>query len=235
MIDSRGAGPAARCRTVHRRLACLALLLGGGVGGDPLPIDCMSPRDRASYRRLLRKYGDALLERERSLLASTSQPRGGAPTVSKSQQPLLVALYVARYCRRPVSIRAAAAEIFETVEIGIFRPHKKGGATIRNIKSVGALCEELRVGLKINDQKALAAMFYSLIMWRRSRVFPESGCGIGTLNLLPRNLTRLCLWIDALIATFSNTPLVRDAVSAAAEMVGAREAGTLERSPSRAG
>jgi hypothetical protein len=167
-----------------------------------LPSDLMSPRDRASYRRLLRKYGDALLEQERSLFVSTSQPRVGAPKVSKSQQPLLVALYVARYCRRPITIRAAAAEIYDTVEIKVIRPHKKGGATFRNIKSVGALYEELRVGLKSHDQKLLAAMFYGLIMWRRSCVFPGAGYCIGTLNLLPRNLTRLCLWIDALIATF---------------------------------
>jgi hypothetical protein len=206
----------------------------------------MSPRDRASYRRLLKKYDDALLVRERSLFANSVELRRGAPTGSKLQQALLVALHNARFCHvvrwgatPAVSVRASAEEIYEVLEIRIFRPRKRGGATISNIKSPKALAEQLRIGLKSNDQQAVALMFYGLIMWRRSRIYPEAGTGLGsvqkTVHLLPRKLARLDRWIDALIATFPEAPLVKDAELAAAEMVAAREAGTLERSPSRAG
>ena len=194
----------------------------GGEGGDPLPSP-LSERDRATVHRLLKRFGETelhdLIAQERSRLARTTKSHGGSPRSPKEQQALLVALYVARRCHAPISVRGAAQEIWDVVEIKIIRPRKHGGATIRNIKSVGALYEDLRIGLRSKDPQTVAMMLVMLIFWRQRHVNPKWGITYGsikqTVSIFPKKPARLIRWIDALM-TFSDSPLVR---STAAKLV----------------
>ena len=62
---------------------------------------------------------------------------------------------------------------------GFFAQESKAEQTVRNIKSVGALREELHIGLKSNDQQMIAIALYGLIVWRRSCIYPQAGTGFG--------------------------------------------------------
>jgi hypothetical protein len=116
----------------------------------------------------------------------------------------LVALYVARCCHASISVRGAAQEIYEVVEIRIIRPRKQGLPTVRNIKSVRALQEDLRIGLKSIDPQTVAAMIAMLVYWRRLHVNPKWGPTYGalkqTISIFPKKPARLIRWIDAMMA-----------------------------------
>jgi hypothetical protein len=188
---------------------------------DSLPPNPLSKRDKETLHRLLKKYSkaefDDLIAVERSRLVRTTKSDRGAPRSPKAQQALLVALYVARCChalcvdqrvRRPISVRGAAQEIYEVVEIRIIRPRKHGLPTVRNIKSVRALHEDLRSGLRNHDPQTVAATIVGLVWWRRKHVNPKWGWSGSasvkqTVSIFPKNPTKLIRWIDALIATFS--------------------------------
>ena len=187
------------------------MVADGGEGDDPLPSGPLSNRDRETLHRLLKKYNktelDDLIAQERSRLACTPKSDAGAPKSPKAQQALLVALYVARCCHAPISVRGAAQEINDVVEIRIIRPRKHGRPRARNIKSVRALQEDLRVGLKANDAQAVATMMAMLVSWRRHHVNPKWGTSFGvsvkqTVSVFPKRPARLIRWIDAVMAKF---------------------------------
>ena len=186
------------------------MVADGGEGGDPLPSDHLSKRDRTTLHRLLKRFGETelhdLIAQERSRLACTPKSDLGAPKSPKARQALLVALYLARCCHAPISVRGAAQEIYDVVEIRIIRPRKHGLPTARNIKSVRALQEDLRVGLKANDAQAVATMMVMLVFWRRHHVNPKWSASWGavkqTVSIFPKKPTRLIRWTDAMIARF---------------------------------
>jgi hypothetical protein len=187
------------------------MLAHRGEKDDPLPSNHLTKRDRAALQRLLKNFSEpdliALIAQERSRIDFAAKPDRGAPKSPKAQRPLLVALYVARCCLASTTIRRAAQEIYDTVEITIIRPKKEGLPTIRSIKSVKALEEDLRVGLKSNDLQSLAIMMHGLVFWRLRHVNPRWGVTFGasvkqTVAIVPKKPTRLIHWIDALIAKF---------------------------------
>ena len=180
-------------------------------GDDPLLSGSLSKRDRETLLRLIKKYPktqlDDLIAQERSRLACTPKSDLGAPKSPKAQQALLVALYLARCCHAPITVRRAAQEIYDVVEIRIIRPRKHGLPTVRNIKSVGALHEDLRSGLRNNDPQTVVAIIAGLVWWRRNHVNPKWGvtCAASvkqTVSIFPKKPPRLIRWIDAMMATF---------------------------------
>jgi hypothetical protein len=58
------------------------MVADGGEGGDPLPSDHLSKRDRTTLHRLLKRFGEAelhdLIAQERSRLACTPKSDLGA-------------------------------------------------------------------------------------------------------------------------------------------------------------
>jgi hypothetical protein len=187
------------------------MVADGDKRDDPLPFDHLSKRDREALHRLLKNFSETelndLIAQERSRLDLTAKPDRGAPRSPKAQQPLLVALYVARSCHAPISVRGAAHEIYDVVEIRIIRPRKHGLPTVRSIKSAKALEEDLRVGLKTIDVHALALTMVILVYWRLNHVNPKwGGPGLGsvkqTVSFFPKKPTRPLHWIDALMTKF---------------------------------
>jgi hypothetical protein len=182
--------------------------MAAGGGDDPLLSDHLSKRDKAALHRLLKKFSepefDALIAQERSRLDDTTKSKGGAPRSPKAQQALLVALCLARYFHAPISVRGAAQEIYDVVDITIIRPRKHGLPNVRNIKSVRALHEDLRIGLKSNDLQTVATMMAMLVWWRRTHKNPKWGVTSGspkqTVSISPKKPARLIRWIDALIS-----------------------------------
>ena len=195
------------------------MVADGGEGDDPLPSGPLSNRDRETLHRLLKKYSktelDNLIAQERSRPARTPKSDLGAPKSPKAQQALLVALYVARCCLAPISVRGAAQEIYDVVEIRIIRPRKHERPTARNIKSVRALQEDLRVGLKANDAQLVATMLVALVFWRRHNVNRKWGASFGvsvkqTVSIVPKKPARLIRWIDAIMARSTAANLVTE-------------------------
>jgi hypothetical protein len=185
-----------------------------------VPSDPLSKRDRATLHRILRKFSDAeldvLIAQERSRLAGTTKIGGGAPRSPKGQQALLVALYLARCCRGSISVRSAAQEIYDVVEIKIIRPKKHGLPSVRSMKSVRAIQEDLRVGLSRADPQAFATTIFALVSWRcnhKNPTWPAGAFGTAkqSVSFIPKKPAKLIRWIDALMTVFSDYPLIKSA------------------------
>jgi hypothetical protein len=165
----------------------------------------ISRRDRETLRRLIKSHTEAelndLISQERDQLVAPGRP--GAPRIPKFRQAFLAALYYSRYCSSPCTVRAAATDIDKVVEISFLRVGKK--PKYRKHKSLRALEEDLRSGLRDNNQKEIAAILHGLIWWRQTHVDPAWGSFMARLpiniSFHPKKPLVLIRWIDALIAT----------------------------------